>query len=278
MIKDEQTNHGPLRGRTAVIAGSGLEGIGDRFEINDTVAFDDIDGLGACTVAGHAGRVLCCRSGQKEFFLVLGRRHVYEGGRYGMGRLIRWLAGRGAADLVVVSAAGALNKSFPPGVLVSVNGIIDLQNFPMLQSSVWAARGPAENPVQNTASAAAERGVGRPHTVPSPRLTAAVRRAAETAGVPMGRGTLACCTGPAYETPAEVIYLRRLGADLATMSSAPEVYFARRAGLEVAVVGAVTNYATGIGAGAVEHAGVLENAAVMCEPLARIVANLIENR
>jgi purine-nucleoside phosphorylase len=266
---------GQRNGKIAVIAGSGLEGIGDSFQVNDTTVFDEIDGLGACTVTGHAGKVLVCESGAREFFLVLGRRHVYEGGRYGMGWLIQWLARRGAGGLVVVSAAGGLRKSYPPGELVSVDGIIDLQNFPLLQRETW----PVPRPQKDTGRvelAAAERGLGCPHAAPSPGLTAAVREAAVLAGVPLGRGTLACCAGPAYETPAEVVYLKRVGADLATMSSAPEVLFACRTGLEVAVIGAVTNYATRIGTAPVEHAGVLEKAGAMCEPLSRIIAELIE--
>lgn len=260
----------------AVIAGSGLEGLGERFHVRRSVAFEDVDGLGACTVAGHQGRVLSCRLGDEHFFLVVGRRHVYEGGSYGMGRLVQWLAARGATGLLVLSAAGALKKAFPPGELVSVDGMFDLQNFPRLQNEFWAPPIPGVPGGRPLNPAVLERGAGGYRTETSPTLTAAVRTAAARAGIPLRRGILACCAGPAYETPAEVRYLTRLGADLATMSSAPEVLFARRSGLEVAVVAVVTNYGVGIGTTGVAHADVLEKAAAMAEPVARLITNLID--
>lgn len=268
--------------KIAVVAGSGLGGIGEFFRTESTVLFKDIKGVGKCTVGGHRGEVHFCRVGlqdgrgtkAKEFVLVLGRRHVYEGGSYGMGYLISWLAGAGVTDLVVISAAGGLKKVFPPGQLVSVCDIIDLQNFQRLQRTAAPGFNKPEDPGHQVAR---ERGMPDNRHGLSRRLTAAVESAAKEAGRPLKRGTLACCSGPSYETPSEVRFLLELGADLATMSSAPEVVFGGLAGMEVAVIGAVTNPGTGVGLERLDHSGIIDTASGMTGDLSRVIMQLIKN-
>lgn len=261
--------------KIAVVAGSGLGDVGQDFRVETTVAFEDIEGVGACSVEGHKGEVRFCAVGEKECALVLGRRHVYEGGRLGMDRLVGWLAGQNITDLVVVSAAGALTRMFEPGELVAVRGIIDLQNRRRLRLGSGREPELGEGTRSGVAAAVPERGLREYGTSLSSRLTSAVESAAGEVSVAMGRGTLACCQGPAYESSAEVRALRSLGADLATMSSAPEVLFAGRFGLDVAVVGAVTNHATGIGPERLDHAHVLKTGQGMSSKLSRLLAQLV---
>lgn len=284
MRPDPVPTAGPRRKRTGkkigVIAGSGLAGLGDRFQAREVVSFADIEGVGPCTVEGHLGEVRFCVSGGRECVLVLGRKHAYEGGRLGMDRVIEWLARHGVTGLVVISAAGSLRNSFRPGELVVVESIIDMQNLDRLQKTFRTA--PPSNAARGRRAGGfrgrTERRWGKERL--SVELTVALKRAATKAGVNAGRGTLACCVGPAYESPAEARMLQNLGADVATMSAAPEVRIAARAGMDVAVIAAVTNAATGTSGapGAdITHGHVLETAGNMSNALALVIEELIRN-
>jgi purine-nucleoside phosphorylase len=108
-----------------------------------------------------------------------------------------------------------------------------------------------------------------------PGLCKKVEAAAKRAGVTLRRGTIVCAAGPTYETPAEVRWLQELGADLATMSAAPEVDCAARLGLRSAVIAAVTNPATGISHSVPGHDEVVEQAGRVAAVLGRIIKQLI---
>jgi purine-nucleoside phosphorylase len=94
--------------------------------------------------------------------------------------------------------------------------------------------------------------------------------------VALRRGVAACLDGPTYETPAEVSFLQGAGADLATMSAAPEIAAAAENGLRVACIGAITNPGTGIGCAAPGHDEVLTTASAMAPALGRILSELIK--
>jgi purine-nucleoside phosphorylase len=224
--------------KLAVVAGSGMGALADEGTVDRRVPFADIDGVGACTVAGHAGEIREGTLGGRPCVWVMGRRHGYEGQAGAMLKLVDWLASRGVTQLLVTSAAGALCRSLSPGEVVVARDVIDRQN------GRWSD---ASHP-------------GRPdgRLALDPGLVAALERAATRAGVAWHRGTLVCGSGPAYETAAEVRYLQESAGDVATMSAAPEVIAANRIGLPVAVAALVTNPATGIASSALSHAEVLE--------------------
>jgi purine nucleoside phosphorylase len=242
----------------AAIAGSGMGSLVERLaggvRFAERVPFEKLPDMGSCTVDGHRGEVALgvhTASG-RPVAVVSGRRHVYEGGDATMEPLIRWLDAGGFRRLVTLSAAGSVHSGVDPGELVVIQEIIDLQNQP----GVYPARGDSVR------------------LQPSRGLTRELERAARRARRPFVRGTLACGTGPAYETPAEIRALQRMGADVATMSAAPETRFGLLFGMEVAVVAAVTNRGTGIGHEPPEHALVVHRAESMCRPLGDILLEL----
>ena len=260
----------------AIIAGSGMGELGyhlvTRLTDVETISFGDIDGVGACTVDGHPGEVRIGRRGGiggRRIALVLGRRHAYEGGSLGMAPLMEWLAGRGLSNVVAVSAAGSLSGHLHPGELVVIKEIIDLQNRGLLQPAFRRLPARAGGRTQPA------RGGGRTACI-SARLSGALEVAARRAGVALQRGVLACGAGPAYETPAEVRALQTAGADVATMSAAPEVQYAAELGMEIAIVAAITNRCTGIGSEPPDHVRVLEIAGTMCRVLEDMLSQVIE--
>lgn len=241
----------------AVIAGSGMGDAAGAFDVIDTVPFASIEGVGDCTVDGHRGEVAVCA----DVMFVLGRRHLYEGEPGAMRHLFRWMGDRGVNDVVVASAAGSLRGDIGPGEFVVVSDALDMQNRLPVRVDNATDRPP----------------VPRPPRAPGvhPILTAALEAAARRCGVGCRRGTLACLPGPTYETPAEVAMLQHTGADVVTMSAAPEILLAGECGMRVAALAAVTNPATGIGHAAPDHAEVLSHAARMGRDLGRIVRELI---
>lgn len=317
----------------AIIAGSGLEELGERlrnrFRFYETVAFEEIDGVGACTVAGHRGEVhlgfipggsgsdrgsipgegspagggpdrpeerAAAVEGRDGFgnrpvALVLGRRHVYEGGAMGMAPLMRWLDRRGIGDVVAVSAAGSVRETYGPGELVVIKDFIDLQDRDRPRPGRRAGRSWASghaggrrsghtmrelDPPDGEQSPALERAAGAVRPRLALRLVQKLESAANLAGVALPRGTLACAVGPAYESPAEIRALQEMGADVVTMSAAPEILYACELGMEIAVIAAVTNPGTGIGLEPPDHERVLRTADSMSGSLGDILTALVE--
>lgn len=254
-------NDRPTAGALGVIAGSGLHDVCAAFDTRLVARFADVPGVGRCTVPGHAGEFREATVGSSRVVFALGRRHVYEGAGAATDALIAYMAERGVSALVTVSAAGGLDRFAGPGSLVRVCDIIDLQH----------RRHAAPGPPPEVAVRARARDTLRLDAQLGRRLDDAAR----AARVPLGRGTLACLPGPVYETPAEVRTLQGLGADLVTMSAAPEVAAANAAGIPVAAIGAITNLGTGMGATHPEHTSVLSVAGQTAGELADIVTQLM---
>ncbi len=255
----------------AVVVGSGMGAVADGFDTVWTVPFAEIDGVGVCTVAGHSGEVRLCDIDGARVLMVLGRRHVYEGAPDAMGHLLRWIHGHGVGDVLVTSAAGSLRRDIAPRRFVVAVDAIDLQN----RDRFVARRG---NPLGD--NGALQR-IPRVLCVDA-ELTRRVEAAARAAGIACVRGALACFSGPSYETPAEVTMAQRTGADVVTMSAAPEIAAANECGMRVAALAAITNYATGLATGigdaAPDHADVLSSAETMTRSLAEIVSKLAVNK
>jgi len=225
--------------RVAFVLGSGWGHFIERTEVLRTCPYGEIPGFGESTVAGHAGRLVRGRAGSVEYLAMQGRLHHYEG--HPLARIagtVAVLHGLGVRELVVTCAAGGANPGYRVGDLVLIH---DFVNF-MLQSPVRGAPGAL-----------------RAHVRPSPRLVRAAEEAAATASIPLRKGVLFASKGPSYETPAEVRMARTLGADVVSMSTAPELIAAGALGLEAVGFACVTNMAPGVVPGReVSHDEVIE--------------------
>ena len=111
-----------------IIAGSGLGELSAAIDAESETPFADIPGVGAATIAGHAGKVITGRLEGRPCQLILGRRHFYEGDPRPIHHLIEYIAARGATTLLVTSAVGALRRELKAGELVVIHDIIDQQN------------------------------------------------------------------------------------------------------------------------------------------------------
>ncbi len=216
----------------AVVLGSGLGAFADRLGAATRVAYAEIPHWPASTVVGHAGTLVSGTSACRTVLTLAGRAHFYEGHDLPTVTFATRVLGRlGVKTLVLTNAAGGINTSFTPGTLMVIDDHINLMG---------------SNPL---VGANDERfGVRFPDMteVYAARLRAIADQAAQATGVGVRHGIYVALHGPSYETPAEIRYLRAIGADAVGMSTVPEAIVARHMGLEVLGISCITNPAAGV--------------------------------
>jgi purine-nucleoside phosphorylase len=246
---------------TALILGSGLGGIADRLEDQISIPFRAIPGFPPSSVAGHAGRLVAGTLGARRVIVAAGRYHLYEGHSVEMvARPTRVLHACGVRTLFVSNAAGGINRSLRAGDLMIIEDHLNLMS-----------RTPLAGP--------AREGETRFPDMSAPYDSALVRELRDAAlecGIPVTSGVYAALLGPAYETPAEIRMLDKLGADAVGMSTVPEVLTARALGMRVAGVSCITNVAAGLSGTSLSHAEVLEVTARVAASFERLVTRFIE--
>lgn len=226
-----------FRPKVAVILGSGLGGFTDQVQQVAAIPYGDLPGFPQTTVGSHAGRLVLGHIGPTPVAVLQGRGHYYERGRPDeMKVAIRTLAEIGCEALLLTNAAGSLRLDMPPG---SVMAITDHINFTGVNPLFDA--GPGDSRFVDMVDAY------------DPALRQALLASADTVGVPCHQGVYIWFSGPSFETPAEIRAARALGADAVGMSTAPETILARHAGLKVAALSLMTNYAAGLVPGKLGH-------------------------
>jgi purine-nucleoside phosphorylase len=235
-----------LRPRIALVLGSGLGAFADEFANATRIPYAKIPHFPSSTAIGHAGQLVLGTVENVPVVGMQGRVHLYEG--YSAKDVvfpIRVFARMGVTALILTNAAGGIKKDFTQGRLVVISDHINLQGT---------------NPLV---------GPNDEHFgIRFPDMTGAYDRKFRELALAEGRrlqldldeGVYAAFSGPTYETPAEIRYLRTIGADLVGMSTVPEVIAARHCGLRVLGISCVTNAAAGILDQPLDHKEVLETA------------------
>jgi len=209
-------------------------------------------------VEGHGGRLIAGAARGKSVLVLCGRVHLYEGFIPAETAFGVRVAGRlGARILVVTNAAGAVNPALAPGSLVLLSDHLNLQAASPLAGSEAEAFGTRFVDMSEAYS---------------PRLRSLAREAAARCGMELPEGVYAAVLGPNFETPAEIRFLRTIGADLVGMSTVQEVIAARQMGIEVLGVSCVTNLAAGLSPEPLSHTEVLETGRRVEGALARLLA------
>jgi purine-nucleoside phosphorylase len=235
-----------LRPKIALVLGSGLGAFADEFAAATRIPYAKIPQFPRSTAIGHAGQMVLGIVEGIEVVGMQGRVHLYEG--YSVPDVafpVRVFARMGVKAVILTNAAGGIKKEFTQGRLVVISDHINLQGANPLMGANEEKFGP-RFPDMSTAYDKTFR-----------ELTLAEGR---RLGIELGEGVYAALAGPSYETPAEIRYLRTIGADLVGMSTVPEVIAARHAGLRVLGISCVTNAAAGILDQPLDHKEVLETA------------------
>lgn len=220
------------RPQVGLVLGSGLGALADAIETPDIIPTTDIPHWPVSTVQGHTGRLVIGKMAGRTTLVLQGRIHHYEG--YGMDRVtlpIRVMTALGISTLVVTNAAGGINASFQPGDLMLIRDHINVPGM--------AGNSPLRGPnIERFGPRFPD--MSDPY---DPALRALARQVAAGFGYSLQEGVYAFVGGPSFETPAELRFLQRAGADAVGMSTAPEVVVARHAGVRVLGISSIANMA-----------------------------------
>jgi purine-nucleoside phosphorylase len=249
------------RPRVAVVLGSGLGAFADELADAVEIPYAEIPGWPCSTAIGHAGKLVFGQIGSLDVAVMAGRVHLYEG--YTPAQVtfgVRVLGSLGVRTIVFTNAAGGINLSLERGGLVLISDHINLQGSNPLVGPNDDSLGP-RFPDMSVAY--------------SRRLRAVAREVGSALGIRLAEGVYAAVTGPSYETPAEIRYLRTIGADVVGMSTVPEVIVANHMGIRVLGISCVTNMAAGILPQKISHAEVLETGEMVRGTLVRFLKALL---
>jgi purine-nucleoside phosphorylase len=219
-----------LRPSVMIITGSGLGALADDVEEPVSLPYSEIPRFSPTSVLGHSGDLIMGRLEGREIAIMRGRVHFYEG--YSLQRItfpIRVLHHLGADTLIVTNAAGGLNEGFEAGDLMLITDHINLVGM----AGFNPLRGPNDErlgPRFPDMSSAYDVGLRK--------VALAV---AQELGLELRQGTYVMAAGPTFETPADVHFLRLIGADAVGMSTVPEVIVARHGGMKALGVSHISN-------------------------------------
>jgi purine-nucleoside phosphorylase len=253
-----------IRPEVGVVLGSGLGSFAESLMHAIRIPYAELPGLPVSTAVGHAGELVIGTLGANgkqavDVAVMSGRFHLYEG--YAPRQVIagiRLFHELGISRVVLTNAAGSINSEYGEGALVLISDHINLQGVNPLV-------GPAE---------AMPRFIDMTEAY-SPRLRKLAHEAAEELGITLYEGVYAAMLGPSYETPAEIRFLKTIGADLVGMSTALETIAANQLGMEVLGISCVTNLAAGISGNKLSHQEVLEIGRQVSGKLLRLLSHVL---
>ena len=253
--------HGPPP-EAAIVLGSGLGEFTRAVQDAVACAYADVPNWPASAVVGHAGRLVVGSIAGRRVAALSGRAHFYEG--HDMRTVtfgIRALGVYGVPRVILTNAAGGINTSLTPGTLMVIEDHINLMGS-----------NPLIGPNQDRF------GVRFPDMtqIYSARLRELAHEVAGGLGVPLGRGVYVAVHGPSYETPAEIRFLRTIGADAVGMSTVPEAIVARHMGMEVLGISCISNAAAGVLPRPLVHDEVMEVAHRVRETFSAVLEGIVE--
>ena len=218
------------RPQIGMILGSGLNPLADAVQDADRIPYTDVPNFPRPTVEGHAGQLVLGRLQGLEVAIMQGRVHFYEG--YPIQQVVfpvRVLQILGIKTLIVTNAAGGLNPQFQAGELMLIGDHLNLVGMTG-NNPLFGPNDESFGPRFPDMSQAYD-----------PELRRMAREVARENEIPLHEGVYASLGGPSFETPAEIRFLRTIGADAVGMSTAPEVVVARHGGTRVLGISGISN-------------------------------------
>lgn len=250
--------------KIGLILGSGLGGLADAVEKPDFIPFTDLPHWPQSTVHGHTGRLVIGKLENQDVLVMQGRIHFYEG--YSMSQVtlpIRVMQRLGLETLVVTNAAGAIHPDFIPGDLMLITdnlNLVGMMGFNPLIGPNMDELGPRFPDMSQSYDRV---------------LNDTARQASRETGIPLREGVYAGLSGPSFESPADLRFLRAVGADAVGMSTVPEVIVARHGGLRVLGISGISNKANLDGNTVTSHEEVLEAGRVMVPKLEQLLRSIL---
>ncbi len=255
-----------IQPRVGMILGSGLNDLADSVEDALVIPYGDLPHWPTSTVAGHAGRLVIGKLEEQPVFVMQGRIHFYEG--YSMAQVtlpVRVMQRLGIEILIVTNAAGGVNPDFIPGdvmLILDQLNLIGMSGLNPLMGPNLDELGPRFPDM----SQAYDR-----------ELSALARTVAARHGITLREGVYCGLSGPSFESPADLRFLRLAGADAVGMSTVPEVIVARHGGLRVLGLSGISNKANLDGSTFTTHEEVMAAGKVITPKMEKIVRGVLRS-
>ena len=250
--------------QVGIILGSGLGALATSVEAPTIIPYNEIPEWPVSTVIGHQGHLVLGKFENKEVIVMQGRVHYYEG--YSIAQValpVRVLQRLGIEILIVTNAAGAVNPKFTPGDLMLITDHINMIGMAGLNP----LRGPNLDeigPRFPDMSKAYDRA-----------LMEISRKVAVEENIKLQEGVYVSLAGPSFETPADLRFLRIIGADAVGMSTVPEVITAHHGGTRVLGISGISNKANLDGETITTHTEVLEAGEKLAPKLTTLIRGVL---
>ncbi len=251
-----------VRPTIGIILGSGLGILATEVENAQKIHYSEVPNFPVSTVEGHEGHLIFGDLAGKQVIIMQGRFHFYEG--YSMEQVVfpvRVMHKLGVTVLIVTNAAGGINQEFKPGDLMFITDHINMMGTNPLIGVNYDDIGPRFPDMSEAYDS---------------ELIKLAEKVAQREGLMYQEGVYAGHTGPSYETPAEIKYLRIIGGDAVGMSSVPEVIAANHAGMRVLGISCITNMAAGVLPRKLSHAEVMETANKVRDRFITLVKGILQ--
>lgn len=214
-----------------IILGSGLSAFVEELTNPIEVSFAEVPGMVPATAPGHKGSFFVGKVGGQQVLAMQGRLHYYEGHRMeDVVFPVRLMHAMGIRTLIVSNASGGINLDFKAGDLMLLTDHIN-----------FTGQNPLIGPVHDNELRFADMSYAY-----DPELCQLMKEVAKKNNIHLQEGVYIACSGPSYETPAEIRAFRTMGADAVGMSTVPEVIVANALGMRVVAVSCIANMAAGI--------------------------------
>jgi purine-nucleoside phosphorylase len=250
----------------ALILGSGLNGLAESVQEPDIIPFGDLPYMPVSTVHGHAGQLVIGELEGQIVFVMQGRVHFYEG--YPMTQVtlpVRIMQRLGIEMLVVTNAAGGVNPDFVPGDVMLITDNLNLigmtGNNPLFGPNIDEI-----GPRFPDMSRAYDR-----------ELMSKARKAAAEENIQLREGVYCALSGPSFEGPADLRFLRMAGADAVGMSTVHEVIVARHGNMRVLGLSGISNKANLDGSTVTTHEEVIEAGKVITPKMEKIIRHVLRS-
>lgn len=250
--------------KVGLVLGSGLGGLAEMVEHSDSIPYSDLPFWPSSTVQGHVGRLVVGDLMGVKAVVQQGRAHFYEG--YSMAEVtlpIRVMQRMGVEYLIVTNAAGAINPAYQPGdvmLIVDHIALVGMTGFNPLRGPNLDVFGPRFPDM----SQAYDR-----------ELIQLARKVSTQSGITLHEGVYIGLSGPSFETPADLRFLRAIGADAVGMSTVPEVTVARHGNTRVLGFSGISNKANLDGSTQTTHEEVLQAGRMIVPKLLAIIQGVL---
>ena len=253
-----------IQPRIGMILGSGLGPLAESISDATVIPVAELPSWPVSTVSGHHGRLVIGQLESQAILVVQGRAHYYEGYSIAqVGLPVRVMQRLGVQILIVTNAAGAVHPDYEPGDLMLLSDHLNLIGMAGLNP----LRGPNLDEI----------GPRFPDMsrVYDHELQNLAKEVAAVNGIQLHCGVYVCLAGPSFETPADLRFLRMIGADAVGMSTVPEATVARHGGMRVLGISGISNKANLDGSTVTTHEEVLEAGRVIVPKLETIVRGVL---